>query len=119
MTFIAIPILRIFDVDKALDFYQRFLGMSVDWQHRHQPDLPLYCQVSKNDLLLHLSEHSGDCSPGAKIFIQVDDLDALFEEISQRDYRYSKPAIATAPWGDRCFELTDPFANRLLFNQAS
>lgn len=118
MTFKTIPILRIFDVDKALAFYRDFLGMTVDWEHRHEPGLPLYCQVSKNDLVLHLSEHSGDCSPGAKVFIQTDQLDALFNDISQRDYPYSNPAIETAPWGDRCFEVTGPFSNRLLFNQA-
>ncbi|PTY38464.1 bleomycin resistance protein [Saccharospirillum sp. MSK14-1] len=117
--FKVIPILRIFDVDKALAFYRDFLGMNVDWQHRHEPGLPLYCQVSTGELVLHLSEHSGDCSPGAKVFIQTDQLDALFHAISQRHYAYSKPAIETAPWGDRCFEVIDPFSNRLLFNQAS
>ena len=30
----AIPILRIFSVDKAKEFYVGFLGFSVDWEHR-------------------------------------------------------------------------------------
>lgn len=119
MTFQTIPVLRIFDVDKAMDFYQGFLGMTLDWQHRFEPELPLYCQVSRGELVLHLSEHSGDASPGAKLFIHTDRLDELFQEITARDYRYSRPALETAPWGDRCFEVTDPFANRLLFNQGS
>jgi hypothetical protein len=33
--------------------------------HRFAPDLPLYMQVSRDGSVLHLSEHHGDCSPGA------------------------------------------------------
>ena len=38
----AIPVLRIFSVDKAREFYMDFLGFSLDWEHRFSPDLPLY-----------------------------------------------------------------------------
>ena len=58
------PILRIFDEAKAREFYVDFLGFKVDWEHRFEPDLPLYMQVSK-DCILHFSEHHGDCSPGS------------------------------------------------------
>ena len=34
MEFQTIPILRIFDEDKARDFYVEFLGMTIDWQQR-------------------------------------------------------------------------------------
>jgi Glyoxalase superfamily protein len=33
-TFHAIPILRIFDVTKAREFYLDFLGFRVDWEAR-------------------------------------------------------------------------------------
>jgi len=42
----AAPIIRIFDEAKAREFYLEFLGCSVDWQHRFEPDAPLYMQVS-------------------------------------------------------------------------
>ena len=29
-----IPIIRIFAVDKAMEFYQGFLGFALDWEHR-------------------------------------------------------------------------------------
>ena len=57
----AIPIFRIFDVDKARAFYLDFLGMSVDWEHRFDESAPLYMQVSRGELKLHLTEHHGDC----------------------------------------------------------
>jgi uncharacterized glyoxalase superfamily protein PhnB len=117
MHFQTIPILRIFDEAKAKEFYLGFLGMSLDWEHRFEPETPLYLQVSKGNLLLHLSEHSGDCSPGAKVFINVTEFDELFSEISQRKYKYNRPSVEVAPWGDRTFTLIDPFSNKILFNE--
>lgn len=119
MRFQAIPIIRIFDEAKAKEFYLGFLGMSLDWEHRFEADLPIYIQVSKGDLVLHLSEHSGDCTPGSKTFVNTDDLDGLHDEVTSRGYRYSRPEITIASWGDRMFEVVDPFSNRLLFNERS
>ena len=39
------PILRIFDEAKAREFYVEFLGFTVDWEHRFEPDLPLHASV--------------------------------------------------------------------------
>jgi len=117
MKFQTIPIIRIFDESKAKEFYLDFLGMTLDWSHRFEDDLPIYMQVSRENLILHLSEHSGDCSPGSKIFINTDSLDVLFNEISNKNYKYNRPEISTAPWGDRIFEVIDPFSNKLLFNE--
>ena len=60
----TIPILRIFSIEKAKEFYVDFLGFKVDWEHRFNEDAPVYMQVSRGDLVLHLSEHHGDSSPG-------------------------------------------------------
>ena len=117
MKFQTIPIIRIFDEAKAREFYLEFLGMSVDWEHRFQEGFPLYMQVSRGDLVFHLSEHSGDCTPGSKTFVNMDDIEGLYGEITSRGYRYSRPEITTAPWGDRIFEVVDPFSNRILFNE--
>jgi catechol 2,3-dioxygenase-like lactoylglutathione lyase family enzyme len=119
MKFQTIPILRIFDEEKAKDFYLGFLGMRLDWEHRFDVNFPIYMQVSKGNLVFHLSEHSGDCTPGSKVFVNVDDLDPLYHEVISRPYKYSKPSIEQAPWGDRCFTVTDPFSNKVLFNEPS
>ena len=63
----AIPILRIFSVDKAREFYLDFLGFQLDWEHRFAPDLPLYMQIHRDGLILHLSEHHGDATPGSAV----------------------------------------------------
>ena len=118
MEFQTIPIIRIFDENKAKEFYIEFLGMNLDWEHRFESDLPIYMQVSKGNLVFHLSEHSGDCTPGSKIFVNVSDLNTLFQDIVSRPYKLNKPSIEKAPWGGRCFTVTDPFSNKVLFNEA-
>jgi hypothetical protein len=34
------PIIRIFSVDKAKEFYLDFLGFSLEWEHRFEKDFP-------------------------------------------------------------------------------
>lgn len=107
-----IPILRIFSVEKVREFYGDYLGFSFDWEHRYEDDFPLYTQISRAGLTLHLSEHHGDASPGSAVFLPMRGLDAFHAELAARDYRYMKPGIRQEPWG-RSFEVTDPFSNKL------
>jgi uncharacterized glyoxalase superfamily protein PhnB len=109
------PILRIFDEAKARQFYVDYLGFTVDWEHRFAPDLPLYLQIARDGCLLHLSEHHGDCCPGAALRIAVDDIDALHAELTGRAYGYARPSIEDTPWGSRELTVRDPFGNRLTF----
>lgn len=46
----TIPILRIFSVEKAKEFYVGFLGFSIEWEHRFDDNAPLYMQVSRGGL---------------------------------------------------------------------
>jgi len=110
----AIPIFRIFDVDKAMEFYCGFLGFTVDWEHRFGDDFPLYCQVSRGGVRLHLSEHAGDASPGARAFVTMTGIEAFHRELTEKDYRYMKPGLETQDWG-REVMVTDPFSNRIAF----
>jgi catechol 2,3-dioxygenase-like lactoylglutathione lyase family enzyme len=112
------PILRIFDEAKAREFYVGFLGFRVDWEHRFEPGLPLYMQVSRDGCVLHLSEHHGDCSPGAAMRIETDSLDAFHQELTAKAYKYARPGIEQMPWGTRDLSVGDPFGNRLTFTDA-
>ncbi|WP_413504394.1 glyoxalase superfamily protein [Serratia grimesii] len=112
----AIPILRIFSVEKAKAFYLDFLGFTLDWEHRFSEDLPLYAQVSRSGLTLHLSEHHGDSTPGSAVFIPMGDIDALHQELLAKQYRYARPGVETVDWGKE-LNITDPFGNRLRFCQ--
>ena len=110
-----VPILRIFDETVARAFYIGFLGFRVDWEHRFEPGLPLYMQVTRDACVLHLSGHHGDATPGSALRIPVEDLDALHAELLGRQYRHARPGIESMPWG-RDMRVTDPFGNRLVFH---
>jgi catechol 2,3-dioxygenase-like lactoylglutathione lyase family enzyme len=113
----TIPVLRIFDVPKAQQFYLDYLGFRMDWEHRFEPEAPLYMQISRAACVLHLSEHHGDGSPGATVFLRVEGLEAFHRELEGRNYRYQRPGLEHAPWNARLMQLTDPFGNRLRFNE--
>lgn len=110
----AIPIFRIFDEEKARDFYLGWLGMQMDFEHRFHAGAPLYCQVSRGALKLHLSEHSGDASPGATALVYMTGVVAWRKELIDRPYKYNRPGLEDQPWGLEC-TVIDPFRNQIRF----
>jgi uncharacterized glyoxalase superfamily protein PhnB len=113
----TIPILRIFDVPKALEFYRDYLGFTVDWEHRFDSESPAYMQVSRGGLVLHLSEHYGDATPGSTVYVSVEAVRRFQEELAEKKYGYLPPGIERTPWGSMCMELIDPFGNRLRLDE--
>lgn len=107
----GIPVLRIYDVAKAKEFYLDFLGFALDWEHRFEPDLPLYAQVSRSGLTLHLSEHYGDGTPGTVVYVRVENAPALFRELHAKQARFARPARDAVE-----ASITDPFGNVLRFD---
>ena len=112
----VIPVLRMFDAAKAKEFYVTYLGMSVDWEHRFEPALPLYLQVSRGDLVLHLSEHHGDGTPGTVVYVDTTDVAGLHAELQAKQYSHVNPGLDTDEIGIHMWVL-DPFGNTLRFNQ--
>ena len=113
----TIPILRIFDVQKARDFYVDFLGFQVQWEHHFSDRSPAYIEVSRNGMTLHLSEHHGDCTPGAAVFVWMNGIEAFHQEIAGKDYPYCNPGLETTFYNSRCVAVTDPFGNQIRFNE--
>jgi catechol 2,3-dioxygenase-like lactoylglutathione lyase family enzyme len=111
------PILRMFDIRKAREFYLDFLGFKVDFEHRFEPDLPLYMGLSLGSVALHLSEHHGDCAPGARIIIEMTGLADYQASLLARQYGYARPGLVRQPWGDTTMTVTDPFYNWLVFSE--
>ncbi|UJF31891.1 glyoxalase superfamily protein [Paenibacillus hexagrammi] len=109
------PILRMFDVDKALHFYRDYLGFQIDWEHRFEPDLPLYMSISRDHCCLHLSEHYGDGSPGAHLRIKVMHLESWHKELLASRHPFSRPGLTRTPWCTQEMTLIDPFFNKLTF----
>jgi uncharacterized glyoxalase superfamily protein PhnB len=110
----TIPILRIFDVEKAKEFYVGFLCFTVDWEHHFEENTPAYIQVSRAGLVLRLSEHHGDCCPGSTVFVWMTGIEEFHQEVTSKGLR---PGIETTFYDAKCVQVIDPFGNRIRFNE--
>ena len=114
----VVPVLRMHDVAVAKRFYVDWLGFTVDWEDG-AADGPVYLQVSREGIVLHLSSHHGDGTPGGVVLVEVDDgLDALLAELYARPYPFFNPAIGEHPLG-RELQVLDPSSNQLRFFERS
>ena len=111
------PILRIFDAAKAREFYLDFLGFKLEFEHRFEPDLPLYMRISFGDVMLDLSEHHGDGSPGAKIIIAMTGLAEYQADLLAKRYGYARPGLHKEDWGETTMTIADPFYNQIVFSE--
>jgi catechol 2,3-dioxygenase-like lactoylglutathione lyase family enzyme len=109
------PILRIFDVAKAREFYLDFLGFTVAFEHRFDGAGPLYMRVTKGQVAIDLSEHFGDGAPGARIRIATSGLAAYHAALLAKNYRHARPGLEREPWGETTMTIADPFYNHIVF----
>jgi catechol 2,3-dioxygenase-like lactoylglutathione lyase family enzyme len=116
-----IPVLRILDEARAKEFYVDFLGFKLDWGNRATG--AVFMQVSLDDCVLHLSEHSGDAFAGAAVKLHTDKIEKYVEQLVAKKYppgvAEQSPGLAEQPWGSLDMVLVDPFGNRLVFTNAS
>ncbi len=110
-----VPVLRSFDEGQARDFYLRYLGFSVTFEHRFAPDMPLYMGIALEGAEIQLSEHHGDATPGSAVRIAMTDVAAFHRAIRARGHPRLDPGIEDRPWGEREVAVVDPSGNRLIF----
>ena len=113
----TIPVLRIFDYKKAVEFYVDWLGFTIEWEHHFEEETPVYMEITKGNLTLHLSEHHGDASPGANVFVWCTGLKDFHKEITDKKYKYNRPGIEETFYGALCVTVNDPFHNKISFNE--
>jgi catechol 2,3-dioxygenase-like lactoylglutathione lyase family enzyme len=114
----TIPILRIFDVAKAKEFYIDWLGFKIEFEHQFEVNTPFYIGISRDNIQIHLSEHHGDATPGSKVFIVCDEIQKIHEELQSRPYKYYRPGLGETFYGTLELAVQDPFGNRLSFNES-
>lgn len=110
----AVPILRVFDEARARAFYLDWMGFAVTFEHRFAPGMPLYMGIRRDGLVLHLSEHFGDGTPGGAVFLPMKGVRGFREELWNKPNRPLNPAVESQPWG-LTLDLTDPFGTQLRF----
>lgn len=110
------PVFRIFDYLKAIEFYIDWLGFHIDWEDQTGKG-PVYLQVSRGDVVLHLSGHHADSTPGSKARAEVRGLPAYHHHLVGKNYPYMRPTLGPAYWNNRVLEMevTDPFGNHIIF----
>lgn len=102
----AVPILRVTDARTAVRWYRR-LGFTQVWEHRFEPGLPAFVEITRGPVSLFLSEHTGDARPDTLVYLRVkrvEDVDSIAAEFGA--------TVGEAPWA-REIELRDPDGNRL------
>ena len=113
----TVPILRMFDVAKAREFYVEYLGFNIEFEHRFHDGAPLFMGISRDGLMLYLSEHHGDGSPGAHVVVQMTGVDDLHKELAAKGYRHMNPGIQTQEWDTRELCVVDPSGNQVIFSE--
>ncbi len=109
----VIPAFRITDYSKSKTFYVEGMGFRIDWEHRFEPNLPVFVQISREEVTMYLTEHTEDCQVGGLIHIFVPDVDSWYNELS------GKLAIGTIEPpheqidGLRMMGVVDPDGNQI------
>lgn len=114
----ATPILRMHDLAVTKRFYLEYLGCTLDWQDG-DGDRPIYMQVSRDGLRLHLSSHHDDGTPGTAVLVVTSGVAELHAELAGKNYPYLNPGLGPGPAGGLELQLIDPASNRLRFYEPS
>ncbi len=115
------PVLRIFDYNKTIEFYVDWLGFKIDWMHEFEPGTtPKFMQASFRDIILFLSEHHGDGSPGIRITIdEFKGLKEYHQQLIDKKYKYNRPGLEIPEWDPEYITMTviDPVGNKITFTE--
>ncbi|CRG92706.1 hypothetical protein PISL3812_09772 [Talaromyces islandicus] len=96
---------------KADEFYLDYLGFKIDWDHRSR-------KISRENLILHLSEYHGDGSSGVQVRIWVRGISKHHRELSTKEYQYMRPGIQECPAASsQHMGVIDPCGNQIKFCQ--
>jgi catechol 2,3-dioxygenase-like lactoylglutathione lyase family enzyme len=99
----VIPVLRVSDMNRSVEWYAG-LGFTKEWEHRFGPSFPAFVSLARGAARLFLSEHRGDASPDALVYLRVLDVDEIALQFAAE--------IVEQPWA-REVHLSDPDGNRL------
>jgi len=111
------PVLPVTDVVQALDFYVNRLGFKIGFADDAKN--PTYAGVIRNDIEIHLQMHDAvewEMKVDRPMLrIVAENIDALYEEFSEKDVFNPYTLLRKTAWGTREFAFYDPFKNGLTF----
>lgn len=113
----VVPAFRISSYERSKAYYVEALGFVVAWEHRFEPNFPVFMAVVRDGMQIYLTEHAGDCQVGGLIHFVIPDVNAWHREFVERGAR-----VAEGPNDDLGFlnmTITDPDGNQLRFMEPS
>ena len=115
----AIPVLHVSSSAEADEFYCQKLGFSREFAYRPGDDLdPCYMGLVRDEARIHLSSFRDDSAVGAAVYVFVDDVDGLHEDLLRRGVPVDMPPTDQS-WGNREMYVRDADRNRIAFVQES
>ena len=112
----VVPVLRVADAERSLEFYADQLGFRETSRYQAEPDLPLVISIARGGAALMLSEHA-EVPAGVVVYIHTHELDTVFHELAARGITLEL-APTDMPWGMRELRLRDPDGNTLRIGQS-
>ena len=110
--------MRVFvsDIDRAVEFYEKTLGMGV---RNRSPEFPEFVELDTEGTILALNSVGDEWSEGKKmvgrftaITLTVPDVEAVYSSLSSKGVRFSGPP-ARQPWGAVMTSFFDPDGNEI------
>ena len=106
------PTLRITDYEQSKSFYVDGLSFVIDWEHRFEPQFPVFIQITRGGLSLYLSQHEGDCQVGGLVHLYVPSVDEWYTDLQRRGVSVKEPPSESLK-GLRDMTVVDPDGNQL------
>jgi len=107
----AVPILRVRDLDRALEYYRSTLGFDVRWTFGNPPELASIC---RDRVEFNLSKAREDEFQLTQVYVYVDDVDAYYDLIVAAGARATYP-LEDRVYGMRDCRVEDPDGNQISF----
>lgn len=101
----VIPILRVTSASAAVEWYAK-LGFKKEWEHRFEPHLPAFVEISNGSMRVFLTEHTGDANFGTTVYFRIPDVDEFVKNVPEAK-------VEDTPYGMREVDLKDPDGNWL------
>ncbi|TFG71267.1 MAG: glyoxalase/bleomycin resistance/extradiol dioxygenase family protein [Flavobacteriales bacterium] len=111
------PVLPVWDVLEALDFYVNRLGFKIAFAD--DPKSPKYAGILRDGIEIHLQWHHAMewevAVDRPMLRIVTQHIEALFEEFGDKEVFHVQTALIKTAWGTEEFSFYDPFGNGLTF----
>jgi len=112
---VAIPVFHVSSSIAAEEFYCNRLGFRLESTYRPFSNIdPCHMSLVRDDARLHVSSFSGDSVSGGVVYLRVDDINGLHEELLQKNVRIDTGPI-DQEWGNREMYVKDSDGNSIRF----